>query len=605
MARQEEKFVFRIRGRGPGLAPEVTNYPDRGYPLVQPLLPFADRERTDPAASATNFEVLSRVLFASSAFPLAFPPQEIGYCLHEPSELDDDLAIALRECPAATRRARFVDGGVFDNDPLRLAYRTAVAGLRRTAGGGLEWAPAAHTWERVPPAGVFFLHLDPNHAAYPAERGEEVEDGLADLFPTARLFLRSFLESAQSKELATLIEENPEVRNRMTLAGRDLPSASGQLLNFFGFFDREFRVYDFTLGMRDARAFVAEKLEPAVERARGEPARLTLPERAGAAERPEAWRRFSCLRAVVDPSRADAREACRGLEDFRILLQVSLDRLYDHCARLPFDETVASVHCKRAMEGASAPRVPGVIWDGSELARDPESENEFEHTMRLLETYRFHFEDLGLEREDGARAMTRIRAELLRYVEALADKQPPGQKAAIRILGKPAVNFLKYAPPELILHAAFGTASEVGLSSSRLPTGFLRGTLALQIRGTTTLLGEETNIVSFTPALGLEIEPMFLSGPWFQLRFGVRAGYQLSTFDRFSVDSCDADRVVSDETSCSAPVAQGLLAVSIYERLRLQGVVEWFPRWLPPLDALSQHLFAVHLEIGWQWISPF
>src|SRR5262245_1039878 len=40
--RQEEKFSLRIRGRGPGRPPRLTNYVDSGYHLPQPLLPLSD-----------------------------------------------------------------------------------------------------------------------------------------------------------------------------------------------------------------------------------------------------------------------------------------------------------------------------------------------------------------------------------------------------------------------------------------------------------------------------------------------------------------------------------------------------------------------------------
>ena len=50
--------------------------------------------------------------------------------------------------------------------------------------------------------------------------------------------LMTRLRASQAKELYTLIDENPGIRERIDLSARDLPTASGMLANFFGFFDR-------------------------------------------------------------------------------------------------------------------------------------------------------------------------------------------------------------------------------------------------------------------------------------------------------------------------------------------------------------------------------
>jgi hypothetical protein len=63
--RQIERFVLRIRGRGPGRVPRLDNYVDPRARLPQPLLPFETSD--DDGAQARNFARLTELLYASRA----------------------------------------------------------------------------------------------------------------------------------------------------------------------------------------------------------------------------------------------------------------------------------------------------------------------------------------------------------------------------------------------------------------------------------------------------------------------------------------------------------------------------------------------------------
>ena len=84
-------------------------------------------DSTDGEIAGTT---VHEVLKASSGYPLAFAPQPITYCIvgDRPIRRADPL-----RCPAGldSRRAYFVDGGVFDNGPLTIGY-----GLALTQPGG-------------------------------------------------------------------------------------------------------------------------------------------------------------------------------------------------------------------------------------------------------------------------------------------------------------------------------------------------------------------------------------------------------------------------------------------------------------------------------------
>jgi hypothetical protein len=259
------------------------------------------------------------------------------------------------------------------------------------------------------------------------------------------------------------------------------------------------------------------------------------------------------------------------------------------------------------MSGASPPEVWRVYEDHEDIWRrqEEDGENDFEYTMRLLEAYQFHFRDLELDRDDAKFATMRIREELLVLVDEFAKKLRFGERLAIRLIGKPAINFFAYAPPLAIFYLVMGKGGEFALSGTLRKSYWLRFNIALQVQGLNLFLTEKPNAFAMTPAAGLEAEIYPASTPLLQTRIGVRMGYQFSTDDGFLTGSCNTRTFRSDSIRCSAPVGQAFLALVFYERIRLQAGVEWLPRWLPPMNRFDRHLWNGLIEVGWQWISPF
>ncbi len=613
--RQEEKFIFRVRGRGKGKEPGVTNYVDRTYGAEQALLPFVDVEHRGYEHKRTNFSVIRQILFASSAIPILFLPQEIDFCMTEPNAGLDDSVYALRDCPEPIYTKEFVDGSMADRRPLRLAHRIARSGLIDKE-GETAWRERPDLETGEVPDDVHFLYVDPSRHSYPelpqAEESPDSVEQATKIFPAFGLFMQGYLSSARAKEVATLIDENPEVRKRVKLVKHDFPTVSSLLGNFFGFFDREFRVFDFYLGMRDARRFVDTGLRRMLEEQFGtKNIEITYPDPAyrdrSVTPLAMGWKPYYCMRSQLD-GLEEYNSACMPGEyhNIRALLQVSMDRLYNHCRQLPYDETVDHIHCKQAMQGESPPRIMGMSSELPDWKNDIESRRgKFEYTMGLLEAYDYHFKDLGLGRTDAPLAMSRIRSELQLYVDIYAKKLPLGERMAVRVLGKPAFNFFMYAPPETIVYLLFGSTAEGAVSATLGQSNWLRFTFSLQAQGLHLLLTESHNMLAFSPMLGLEAELYPLSSPLFQTRIGLRAGYQLATEDRFLTRSCDVDEFKLDSLACSAPVAQAFLAISFYERIRIQGGVEWFPKYLPPMSEQGANVLNGFVEVGWQWISPF
>ncbi len=563
LPQMEEKFTVRVRGRGPGRPPRVTNYVPARAPRPGPLLV------TDEGGEVP-FSELRDLILASMSFPVAFPPQPLRTCTV------GDTGTTGVCLPAEARTALYVDGGVFDNAPLRLAVSLARSGLRELPGGRLGWREVPDPGVRVAPVDVSFTFVDPSATEYPppAVATEESEPSLTRELGA---LLASFVATARSKELTVLLEEHPEIADRLLLPRRRFPAAGAPLLAFLGFFETEFRVFDFHLGMYDARRM----LEEAAAAPGGSPVRLAEP----AVPPDPGWEPLRCMRAVFDGG--DAAEACRSpaLSDFRVLLQVSLDQLYDACSALRPEqaEQWRNPHCQRAASGEPPPRVPGVAprdgrWPGFHRGV---SESELAYSMRLLAAYGFRFQDLHVPSGRGDLAVDRIRGALGRAAGALAAAQPWRERVAVGFAAKLAADSVAYAPPDHVFHLTLGpTETELGLSrgffQSRLPHG-LRLAGALGFRGLEEALsagkGERFALVA---AGGVEWQPPSGRSTLAQLRLGLRGGWLFAADDGYGGGTC-LDRGSSGPSACSRPVVQALVGVTALERFRLQVVGEWFP----------------------------
>lgn len=579
LPRMEEKFAIRVQGRGPGRPPRATNYVPTAASVAVPLL-------VTGGDGEIAFSELRDLLFASTAFPVAFAPQALRTCIAGETA---HPGVCL---PSEAATALYVDGGIFDNSPLRMAVALARAGLQPGLAdpGRLEWRDAPDASAAAAPSGVVFAFVNPSAAEYPSAPTEQRPDE-ASLFGEVAGILGALVETARAKELAVLVEEHPDVADRILLPRRRFPAASAPLFAFLGFFETEFRIFDFHLGMYDARRLLAEGL-PTVD---GRPRSANvLPSR-----------RFTCMTAVYDGD-PGAEEVCRGdeLADFRALLQVSLDQLYDACrASRPRtgDAGWSNVHCERAASGASPPRVPGLT-----PARWPEwrrgtGEPELAYSMRLLAAYGFRFEVLEVPPGHGDLAVARIRGAIARAGESLAAAQPLRYRPATAFAAKLAADSVAYVPPRWTLHLSMGpTESELGLSHgfprTRWAPPGLRLALAAGFRG---LEGAFTSgdVAPFGTLVtgGIEAQPSGNS-TLSQLRLGVRGGWLFAIDDRFGSGLCTT-RGAGNVSACTRPVVQGVLGYTVLERFRLQLVGEWFPAIAHRADAWSIAP-GIGLELG-------
>lgn len=569
LPRSRETAILRITGQGPGLPPLLRNYVDRARGTSQILLPV-------DGPDANPFDALVQVVLASAAFPVGFQPVNVAHCLSVPGE-------APHCSPDEAITEPFVDGGVFDNQPLGLALQ-AMHGVQTDASGvHLAEVPDGG---KLPRSAKVYL-LDPAAIAWPSGADDKVAapDGLFEVIGE----MSGMLASAQSGELVSEFDAHPELAGRLLVARTWLPHVSD---TFSGLLERSFREFDFYLGMYSAARSVTETT--------GAPA--YVPELAMPAQI-EAWRPFYCLRAVLDNVGDEAVCDTPELANFRILLQISIDTLSQHCRGLVDDGQPAprtdNTLCAAAMAGDPPRRVPGVAIVRARDRKQLPGENDLIFTLRRLALYGFDFHDLGLEPAQSMRAGERVIAMSHDMVQTLAHAQPSYKLftgAAARI-GVDAS--LGYLPSRHILYLTAGTGAELGYSAGfqRHALRWLRFNVALQSEGLTTWLSPAPNYVTLAPRAGLEFEAY--GNAWIQLRLALRAGYQLSTADAFATAPCDY--TTEPTQPCSRFVTDAVLSASVAGLVRLQVAGVWLPKTTPSQSGL----FQLRPTVGIQFNSPF
>jgi predicted acylesterase/phospholipase RssA len=548
---QEEPFVLRIQGRGPGRPPILSNYVDARDTMPHALLYL-------PEDDQARFRALKSLLLASAAFPAAFPPVRLKFCRTDPHKPE----AACTE--ASAKEEYFIDGGVFDNEPLRLAARIAARGLKQD-GSGFRWSDSPDLAPHPLPSALRFKAIDVDAKAYPAESSRpagEVREDEEPIVPYFLKFVSRFVASARSQQLYSVLEENPSLENTIQSSVNNFPLASEPGLAFAGFFDRGFRESDFYMGMYDARRAVLNWKE-------NQNRILVFPE--GLEPGQADWKIFGCVKATLDRTDDRAR-LCAGPEmaNMRKLLQLSLIRLYDTCGSLGPDADLSafpSADCRAAARGEPPPVVAAdtrvVEW---KRRRD---ENENRRGLRVLAESHYRFEFVDDLEATPREVLVAFKSEVKTAFDNLADRQPSGDRFLLNFAGEPAFNFISYSPPQREYHFLLGELVEA--AGSLALSDWVRVHAALTARRPQDLFASGYGDFALAPLAGVEVEPQWLSGALIQPRLGARAGYQFTPADGWGARACG----VGDD--CSRFVVEPYLAATVYERMRLQFVEQILP----------------------------
>ncbi len=536
LSRTGERVLVRVQGRGRGAPLAVRNGGSAADRFGWTALPLEGPE-------ARPFDSLRAVALASSAFPLAFGPQAVATC-----PLDHEGPCS----PDVAEVDDYLDGGFFDTQPLDIAV----------------WALA----ERDPDP--TYLFVDPTPRRYPTAPVAPREEP-SDLLGLVQRLAGDFVTSSRASALQTVLIQSPDVEAQLWVTQSSHPPYGDLLGAFLALFERDFRRFDFALGMLSAEdALVERGFTPPPVPAVG-----------------EGWDTYRCVRSVL---RADSPD-CDGVDGSLVALaEVARERVYDACRpdRLPADPGArerASQHpdCRAALAGR---RPPGA---GSDWARTPE-EPEIRWVFRRLAARGFTFRDLGPTR-DGDEAWEALAGQLEAMGHALADQQgvlAPAVRSAIDLLAEGA---LDYRPERHAAYLDVGPNIEIGwtaLPSRRVP--WLRLTAALDVDGLETILSNAPNAFGLAPVAGVEFELTPVSSSVFAPRIAVRGGYLFSDGDGFLTGDCD----VSEEPvrPCSRPIVQLAARAMVVRILRLSLVGEWGP----PVRPGEASLWSIRPTLGAQ-----
>lgn len=524
-----ELLTFKIKGekvsKSEKLSLSVANFPiaKKGSKPIQ--LPFNGEFNHD-------FDLLTRAVLASAAFPIAFEPVQLPYCDSSTPKCNDQTAIS----------GEFIDGGIYDNQPLRAAL-TISKELSR---------------EKPP-----IILLDPSTLIAPKESVEDKSQ--SSILSVILGYGNSFVENGRKMTSSKMDEEEPGVSERIIHTTAEFPLNSSEMGAFLGFFESSFRKSDFIFGMYEAQRLLRNKF----------PANQNLPEQNSSL----AWRRFNCVSQVMDgaTSLSPDFEFMRSDSErnYLVLLQVALDRLYASCENT--DKRVTPLkHCEYAQAGQKPPQFfPEISQDSTK------SGNSLKDFFALTGKYQLEFKDLGLDRSQSQDALKKVNQEMFHISYGLADKQQRPERDFVKIGARPLLNYATdYSPPRTILYLDVGPSQELGLShtiskGNQLPSAF-RYQFALRTQGITTVLNSNF-LISFTPIAGLEYELMGLSNAFLQYRLGLQTGYQFGNGDSWGSQPCNGTLGDPEGWSCSGWMVNPLFIISAFDSVRLQLGPAFYP----------------------------
>ena len=160
----------------------------------------------------------------------------------------------------------YVDGGLFNNAPIRLAHQIADSVFSTKS------VPCCSTAKKVegeptrPQADSFkYVYISAGNSLYPAMQKSTRWDSLS-IWSTLLNGVIDWAAAASQNELFTLRQEHPNAEKWLLLSRNYYPVYSRLLFQQFGFLEKDFRIFDFYLGMYDAQKFLSGEALDSVKR---------------------------------------------------------------------------------------------------------------------------------------------------------------------------------------------------------------------------------------------------------------------------------------------------------------------------------------------------
>jgi hypothetical protein len=534
--RHKEFFTLKITGRGSGKRPLVENFNLKDG-SIQAFLPFKKE--------GNNFKLLKQLLLASSSFPVAFESTELKHCLiyNKQSTHCDDTN---------SRTDYFIDGGIYNNAPIDVAYKISKA-LKRE---GKDQ----------------FIILDPEIKNYPSATDEiaEIEKGMiSETFD----FFKNFVSSSRKGQVADFLGNHPELARKVMPIKGSLPLASEPLYGFFGFFEKDFRVFDFYVGMLDASQALKANQE------------LKLVTKKEFMSAPQDMLFHYCMESVFLGNTEVLIECLKRSRkgkssNLKSLLLVSVDRLFNRCYELDKELYIENKLCKMAANGFGPEKFTGI--DSGDWKRRKE-EAQVVYILRRLNYYGFHYKDLGLDIDEGHRAIFKVKEKIVKAAKYASKAQPKDDKFLLSQFTAPAVNFAFYTP-SLYERTFYVGNNALELSFSNLINDdflskfFTKLNYGFMFNGIDTLLKQENIDTAFLPFVGLRFESLKTSSAVRQFNFGLRVGYQLASEVDYKLNECEKVGQKSDTfLKCSDTTVQFTVGMKFLETVDLQFVQQFMP----------------------------
>jgi hypothetical protein len=366
------------------------------------------------------------------AYPIAFPFVKLKYCQKKTH------APYITCLGKGIEEASFIDGGVFNNTPLDLTYDIA-SDLQVLDNG-------------------YFLWINPNQQFIKNRRFDENKIKTSLLSYLAS-FSDQFVKTSRTRNLTLLTEYHPDLIERLHSTSVTLPRASEGLGRFLGFFEKDFRKFDFYLGMHDAHIFLKDFIDP----------KFLLPEQF---DHPQ-WSLFYCIKTAYQMS-PDQKKYCsikqKGVDrNDLVLLQTSFNVLYNHCSQLKKDPGNEHLHCQRAFRGKRPPIILKAINKQHRAKTYTKKVNQYYFTQ--LNKYGFQFKDLSIKGKDTNNGLYAIREKIGESTKVYVSKLPSSERLIVSQGLRTLLNSeIAYIPQSHLYYINVGSSLEFGRNIDFLST---------------------------------------------------------------------------------------------------------------------------------------
>ncbi|MBI5508648.1 MAG: patatin-like phospholipase family protein [Deltaproteobacteria bacterium] len=564
---QAAKFVLRIQKSG-------------SKPLTITALPPPDGDAAigqtystlvPPSPDESSVKKVTDLIQASARFPVAFPPKALEFLPAVDGRSDRDHGKQSQD---------FIDGGVFDNTPIGLArqvYRWSLAGHKTGADGNHDSAghlfvsPGIASWKARPPS------------------AQAVKD--RTLFDYYGPFLFGFLDTAMEARLLESLQVDDSILKQLEVPIRKTPLASEYFANFFGFMEKDFRRFDFYVGMVDAWQHLTSGQS------------LALQHMGGADIVKIDSNLFHCLRELRSHDTERERRAQRPIEPDVFLPEACAEALQhgDAEARQSAKNVLAVSRATRRL------RYSTTVYAYTDA-------NRFKRFTELLAqegfAYReFEHQGAAVTPDTVVPALRDVAQDRLSY---LGDQQPYGlTRLAVEVLGPMGANaYLGYrAPARLLYLGAVERGFEVGFAQRAL-TDRLRLHVAVEAgrAGLERLLHHDH--VAFSPAVrGMLVAELPVVVGLVAPELG--AGYMTRARVGLDREAAKAGLVYYRHGAVAMAgvvVLQRIYAMVLFDRYVGDGdcrrdnhCSHVAPRYRDQGEAFLDRSWGLAVDVGWRW----